>query len=348
MKTKQTLIACACLLALLLTACGSGASTGEATSAIAGAPTDGYTGDAEYEAAAPPDSWSTAGALSLPQDDRKVVLTTELRLETLAYDDTCRQLQQAVADVGGFVQSSSVSGNTGQTTRGANFTMRVPVERYNDFMQLAGEAGNVLSREESLEEVTSQYTDIEARLKSLRTKEQRLLEMMETTGTLADLLLLEDELSDVQYEIERYTTDQRRLDDLITYSTVHIYVTEVAQITEPVEDSYWALIGATFRDAWRAAGEMVQFFGLALAWLLPRLVIIAIIPAIALLVVFLVRRRRRRHEASAPPVSRPVPPPPPPPGAPPTPYAPYPAPRIGPAKPGAPSEDAPPAGDLSE
>ena len=78
-------------------------------------------------------------------------------------------------------------------------------------MSAAGEIGNVTSSGKSAQNVTSQYTDYEARLKSLYLQEERLLEMLGKATDLDSLITLEARLSEVRYEIERIERDLRHL-----------------------------------------------------------------------------------------------------------------------------------------
>ena len=49
--------------------------------------------------------------------------------------------------------------------------------------------------------------------------------------TTADLLEFESQLSDVQYQLESYTCQLRSMDQQVSYSTVDIYLREVATLT---------------------------------------------------------------------------------------------------------------------
>ena len=56
--------------------------------------------------------------------------------------------------------------------------------------------------------MTSAYVDVEARLKSLKLQEERLYAMMEQAGDLETLLAIQNQLTEVQYQIESYTAQQ--------------------------------------------------------------------------------------------------------------------------------------------
>ena len=133
----------------------------------------------------------------------KIIYSGHVRLQTTAFDDTLAQLEKAVANCGGFVQDSSVDGSTrtmadGTTAvvdRWAYYTVRVPADQFEAFLNDTDGIGNVISSSRSQENVTTQYTDYEARLESLNIQEERLLAMLEESGDLESLIALAARLS---------------------------------------------------------------------------------------------------------------------------------------------------------
>ena len=240
--------------------------------------------------------------LSLPQDDRMVILNANLTIEALDFTSTCNAIEQATEQAGGYISYAQI--NTESSTmvgRDASFTIRVPVEHYTDFLAAAGEAGNITTRNESSDDVTSAYVDLEARLNSLRTQEARLLELMEQAGDLTDLLTIQDQLTDVQYEIESYTAQKNAYDQLIAYSTIDIYVYEVVELTQTPPESYLERIGRAFTESWANFANFFKELSIALVYILPALLVLA---AIAVVIIVVVARSRKKHRGK-----QPVPPP---------------------------------------
>lgn len=169
----------------------------------------------------------------LPQDGRKIILNATLSIEALDFNATCTALARAAQSCGGYVSSTSIDTPAYEGAyRTAYYQFRIPAEQYSVFLEGAGSAGNLVSKQESTQDVTSAYVDVEARLKSLKLQEERLYAMMEQAGDLETLLAIQNQLTEVQYQIESYTAQQRTYDDLISYSTVDVTVEEVKQITE--------------------------------------------------------------------------------------------------------------------
>lgn len=94
--------------------------------------------------------------------------------------------------------------------------------------------GNVLSTSRSAQNVTSSYTDFEARLSSLNTQEERLLDMLSKSTDVETLIALEQRLSDVRYEIEAIERNLRNYDAQIRYSTIDLSIREVELYTPTV------------------------------------------------------------------------------------------------------------------
>ena len=121
---------------------------------------------------------------------RKKPLNWKLKRSQKAFGEAVTLLKQAVGAAGGYVEYSSQY--SGGYTKSAEYTCRIPSDRYNLFLESVSGAGSVVRTEESTEDATAQYVDIESRLKSLRTQEERLLKLMEESGSLEELLAVQD------------------------------------------------------------------------------------------------------------------------------------------------------------
>ncbi|MGN0976016.1 MAG: DUF4349 domain-containing protein, partial [Gemmiger sp.] len=228
--------------------------------------------------------------------------------ESTHFDQAQSALTQAVADAGGYLESSNLGGSAEWQSRWAEYTARIPAEQYRSFLLAAGEAASVLSQSEEAQDITSTYVDVEARLKTLENQRDRLNELAEKAETTADLLEIESQLSDVQYQIESYTNRMRVMDDQVSYSTVTISLSEVAVLT-PMDDSFSSRIGRAFTDGWSDFADSCEDFVVAVVYLLPVLLLAAVAFAAG---AKLVRRRARRaakrlsvgKEPSAPPENK--------------------------------------------
>lgn len=319
-KRKAALVA-ACLLAaaLLLTACGSSAapggiathegsvpaaSTPAAAPALEGAYTPGidadggmYTEPTAEEAGGGAPAKTTNAELHQPADGRKVILNADITMEALDFDATCSALLTAVQEAGGHLASSSLeNGNT--TYRHAHYTVRVPATQYGAFLGALGQAGNVLSRSETSDDITAQYVDVEARLTALSAQEEQLLRLMEQAENMEDIIAIQAKLTDVRYEIESYTATKRTFDELVAYSTINISVSEVQQVTPPQPDSYLTRAGRTFTNMLHNTKTFFQNLGIFLIAALPLLLFLLIVGLVLFIVLRRQGKKRRAMQAA--------------------------------------------------
>ena len=174
-------------------------------------------------------------------------------------------------------------------------TIRIPAEKLADFLQHVEGVSNVVSKEQSQENVTLQYVDTESRMAALQAERDRLMELLEQAGDLSDLLKIEERLTEVLYELESTTAQLRSLDNQVSYATVELFIDEVTAYTQTQEQTVWQRIGSGFvKNIRRIGDDLVDFF----VWLVtysPQLIIIA---AIAFVVVRIIRRIVRKGRAA--------------------------------------------------
>lgn len=165
--------------------------------------------------------------------DRKLIQTAWMELESRDYAQALAGLEKMITEQGGYIESRSEQGgslySTRYNARYAGITARIPADRLETAMGSAGELCNVVSRSTDVADVTESYTDTEARLKTLRLQEERLLEILSKATELSDVLELESRLSDVRYQIESYEATLRSYDSRVSYSTLHITLQEVVE-----------------------------------------------------------------------------------------------------------------------
>lgn len=252
------------------------------------------------------------GAMSVQEVQtyaEKIIYSGQVYMETTEFDKTVNDLDRAVKEFGGFVQESSVNGDsrhnddgtTSVINRWGYYTVRIPTDKFDAFMTLTGEFGNVTSSSRTAENVTSQYTDYEARLSSLYTQEERLLAMLEESGDLDSLIQLEARLSEVRYEIESIERNLRNLDQKLAYSTVSLELREVQVYTPTatVQRTYGEKLADAFADGWNYFVRGLQRFTINLAEGLPSLVLFAIVVVVVVLVVRKTIKKRRAKKAAA-------------------------------------------------
>ena len=240
MKKKTCLALCLVLL-LLASACGGGGNAtaapsggnSPASSAPAEAPDSGFQ---NYVEDLVTESGGSNSAV-YQNPNAKLIRRAELNIQTEQFDQSVEALNKLVGDCGGYFENASLYGGgrrDAYASRSGEYVVRVPSDKYSQFFSGAGNLGYVTNSTESSEDVGEQDYDIEARLKTQRTKQERLLALLEKAETMEDIIALESALSEVEYQIESYSSDLNRYDGLINFATFRIYLSEVGQVTQEV------------------------------------------------------------------------------------------------------------------
>ncbi|MGV3721593.1 MAG: DUF4349 domain-containing protein, partial [Actinomycetota bacterium] len=125
-----------------------------------------------------------------------------------------------------------------------------------------------------------------------RVEETRLLEhLRKSTGTLADILAVEQELSRVRGEIEQLQGRLRLLANQTELTTITVAINEAQEFVPIRGTSFGAEAARTLRGSISAMKQAAQGLALVVIALLPWLLVAAVIVAP---VVLLLRRLSRR------------------------------------------------------
>lgn len=239
---------------------------------------------------------------SNPLEGRKIIKTVNTVSETKEFDSVLFQIEAEVTALGGYIQSSNVYGKSYEnySNRRASYTIRIPAEKLDGFMSTVGDLMNVTSKTEKVDDITDTYTDIEARLTTLKVEETRLLELLAKAEKLADVITLEERISNVRYEIESYEARIRNYDTLIAFSTVNMEISEVIDYTpEPIKDpTFGERISKAFGDSWKEFAENCKDFSVGFVYSLPTLLVLAVIAVIIIVIVVVAIKKTKKYNVA--------------------------------------------------
>ena len=225
--------------------------------------------------------------------ERKVIKTAYLTLEVGEgkFEKVLFDLTRLAENNGGFVShTQSYSDAEGELTSGS-ITIRIPHDKYNSALDLIKDMGTVESISISGQDVTQEYTDLESRLRNLQAQEEILLDLMAQSKDVSDSIEVQRELSYVMEQIEVIKGRMNYLDNMVSFSTIEVYLHEPEPITTTTG---WGFIEALKRGL-RGAVTIFNGIVIFLIAVSPILVIIAII----LVVIWLIVRSRRKKRARA-------------------------------------------------
>ena len=319
MAKKLRITVCAILVLALLSGCaGAGQSMKEEegyTTADSSASYRGYEETAPMEEAAETEIMTLmtddpqaaaggydAGASDPNYGNHKIITTYSFDMKTDEFDAHFKQLQDKAAQLGGYVQFSSVSGTKPVTYsdrgRTASLAFRIPTAKVKEFVDFTQGTGEITYSNCDTEDITLNYFDTETRLGVLRDQLDRLKEIMKTTGNMEDLVELEKAISETTLEIEQYTTQLRRYDDLVDYTTVHVNINENRLAKGPAaKESMGERMSTGIAESFAAVGVFLENALVAIVCAIPALLVIAVLAAIVALIVKLIKKGKAKNAA---------------------------------------------------
>ena len=232
------------LLFSLLTGCGGSGSDGaydEDGVEMYGSSSDGFfvsdqkASNQAAEESADGDSGQTSDiVLDLPGSvDRasvKIIYTADIWAETTDYEASVKAISEMVDKFDGYfelINTDNGSYYNDYQYRYAYYTIRVPSESYQKFVESVNEGLHVTQLNQNATDIGQQYHEIEGRLETLKNKHDRLEELLKKADKMKDIIEIEEALSETEYEIREYSLELNRYDGLVNYSTVNLTLEKV-------------------------------------------------------------------------------------------------------------------------
>ena len=307
MRNKGFLAAALILVTLAAIGCSSssalptppnpGYPISGAAATPAGLPDKGFAEATPAPASTPVSETDATGGITLqtgapgaavPED--RIIKTGSITIEVADIDISVALATDQMHGLGGWMAGSDRTSSSGSGSV-ASVTYRVPVDRFEDAVGLMRRLGKKIVAEHSdSQSVGGQIVDLQARITNLKVSEKAIQAIMDKATTIADVLTVQQRLSDVQGQIEQLTAQLAGLTDKSAYSTLTV-IFEVpvpgASPTPTPQPSAtpgpWSA-GEQFNQAAAELGGVGQNAATAAIW-----VVVLILPvALALLLLLLV------------------------------------------------------------
>ncbi|MEW5960769.1 MAG: DUF4349 domain-containing protein [Chloroflexota bacterium] len=237
-------------------------------------------------------------AAAQPQGPRVIIYTGDMALVVKDTRAAVNDIAVLAGEQGGYVSASNIY-QAGEVPRGS-VTIRIPAETYQDTLtKLRALAVRVERENTNTQDVTEEYTDLEARKTNLEFTEaalQQLLEERQRVGSTSDILEVYRELTNIRGQIEQIEGRMRYLANQSALSTITIELIPDV-LYQPVSVAGWKPQGVA-KEALQALVVALQGLVNLTIWLvifvLP-LLIIALIPVVV--VIWLIRWGWKRSRA---------------------------------------------------
>jgi len=300
-------LVCLTILALLLSSCAAAATP--APQELAGAYDKSYSGAPaapEMEAPAPRAPEPASGIPQQAQTIERIVIQNGNI--TLVVADPARSMdtiKQMAKEMGGFVVSANLHKETlgsGAEVPRASITIRVPAEQIDEALRRIKAESNQAPIDETIEsqDVTSEYVDLQSRLKNLEAAETELQKIMEEAKRTEDVLAVYNQLVQIREQIETVKGQINYYEQSAALSAIRIELIADEAI-QPMQIGGWQPQGVV-KNAAEALVKTFQLLFNFLIWVvvyvLPILLILFLIFVLPpLLLIRYLKRRSARKKA---------------------------------------------------
>lgn len=286
------LVLAAAAAALLLGACSG--SDMESSDSGGMPPSEGQA-DYGGEDSADVDTGGGDGTIDLPaftpQEGRSLIVRMDVGLEVASVADAVEGLIRLAERHDGQLANSRVDVSSPEYSSG-ELVFRMPPAEVDPFIDdLDPEVGRTVSLNGSTEDVTGQIRDLDAQIEAAEISVDRVKTLLEGATKLADVILLEGELTTRQTTLEQLRALKADLGQQVALATVTVYLSTApadADDSEGVVDS----IGDAFATGWDAFLAALVGLLVLLGWTIPFIAALGIVAALAIAVIRTVRRRR--------------------------------------------------------
>lgn len=181
--------------------------------------------------------------------DKKVIKNGNLSLKVGSADWAVAEISNIVKQKGGEVFSTNFYEVIKEQKSGF-VTVRVPVDKFDEAISdIKKIAVQITSESTTGQDVTEEYTDLQAQLKNKKAEEESFVKILDTAGKIDDILSTTREIARVRGEIERLEGRIRFMDSQTDMSTITINLTEDVTVA-PINEGWrpWEVVKESVRE----------------------------------------------------------------------------------------------------
>jgi len=239
--------------------------------------------------------------------DRKIIRNADLTIEVPSTTDTQQKIVSIAETNGGFVVTSEAkqrdSQEPAQRTLDIKLVVRIPENHFGAALdQIRALASNVPEAKITGQDVTEEFIDLEARIKTQTALEQQFLQIMKQAHKVEDALEVQRQIADVRTEIEKLEGRKHFLENRSSLSTITINIITPRPMVVMPTTGFRHSVSEAISDSIEVGVAILLFFVRFAIVMIP-VGVLVLLPSGLLLryVIRRVKRIRLAHALSATP-----------------------------------------------
>jgi len=230
------------------------------------------------------------------KDQRMIIKTGSLSVEVDKYDEAENKVSEVVKKYSGYIANSNSSQNSSGNKSGT-LTVKVPADKFDALVSDIGKIGKVMNQSIQANDITEEYVDLEARVKTQKELEQRLIKLLDDKAArLSDVIEVEEKLASVRQKIESFEGRMKLLKSQSDLSTLTISIYEPSMISTSSGGGFFYELGQAIK---KGLSGFTNILAVSITFL------IAIIPLVIIAVIIfwivrkIIRNRKSKRATSA-------------------------------------------------
>ena len=234
--------------------------------------------------------------------DRKIVRNADITMEVASTTEAQHRVTAIAESHGGFVVTSEAKQRENiepaKRTLDIKLVVRIPATQFGSALEeIKTLAGNIPEAHVTGQDVTEDFIDLEARIKTQKALELQFLEIMKDARQVADALEVQRQIAEVRTDIEKLEGRKRFLENRSSLSTITVNIQEPKAVLTVSTTGFRSDLRDAASDGLELASAMVLFFVRFVIVMLPVLVFV-VLPA-GFILRYVVRRAKRMRLAEA-------------------------------------------------
>jgi len=193
-----------------------------------------------------------------PMDDnptsinRKLIKSGYITFETNDLKATKTQILNAVKKYKGYIASDNESKQYNSISN--SIRIRVPASSFDQVLSDASKGVNIFDEKNiSIDDVTAEFLDVEARIKTKKALEARYLKLLNKATKVSEMLEIERQIGQLRTEIEVVTGRLKYLKSQVSYATLNITFYK----NTPTANKFGNKFSNGFKNGW---DNLIWFF----------------------------------------------------------------------------------------
>ena len=237
---------------------------------------------------------ATSSLTSSELSAKKIIKSARIEMTAKNVNECYDKIISYVTSKGGYEFSKQMSADTDYAT--INAEIKIKPEELDDVIKYIGECGKVKNSNVSSDDITSQYTDTKIRLENKKKNLEKYYDFYSKADTMDEMIMIQNQIDNLTAEIECYEGQISMWNQLVSDSSISLYIQQENDPVAIKEDVEWNAI--SFKNMgkimYNGFTTVVNILVSIFQWLFIVIVSISPLLIIAAVIILIIRAKMKK------------------------------------------------------